>query len=886
MGWFRSRAGKDQVNSSASMTAAGARINLQDRDTITTIAASRQGWQHTAWNYRDLIGELGSALRFRSNALAKVSLEIAQVNPHGDVPIAADSPDCTLDPIVAKAAQDALDRLPWREGHSFAGKLDTCFSIAGEGWLYGKTDADSHEETWTIRSTDEVQPVAGSAMLGIVEVPGRPAKPIDPVNDALMRLWAPHPRFMALADSPMRAMLDPCQDIVLIGRELRAAAQSRIAANGVWIIPFSMSLPKREAAGQDDVQEDTFGADLAAAMIAPIANEGDPGAVAPIVIRADNEDIEAASKGRLTFQRETSPELIDKLNNALKRMGETLDIPPTVVTGLQDTNHWNAYVIDAQTWTNHLEPGMRMIVDSLTVAYLRTILVQPVTQGGYGLTKEQAKTVQIWYDAGKVTENPNRAADAQSAYGLGVIGPKTLRRDMGFEEADAPTDQELAVMIALKVAPDPATSGQLISKALGIPLVVPTPGGGTAQVSPTGDPQQVTRQQPAPPIGHQPQQRALPQPQASVPAGGPMPPAIQGAAHQQRVLDSEGITLIDGAPLIAIERHLRDRLLVACDAAVTEAIEKAGKRVASAAQHKVDKAVLTQYRGIELARHLGQAGVAELGVTEDVLLSAAFAYLAAKFEVWTLQAIKATVTYVAKAFALELTAVAQLTQTLAGRRKTAWNRLEHSMRQRALKALYGTHGTEIHLGESVDTIVAPGDIRAALAVIGGEPRGGLTDAGIPVDGSALGGLATGTTVLDAVARKAVGVGFVWQYGITPRHKHFQPHVLLDGHRFTSWTDKGLRTTDADAWVGEYFRPGDHAGCACDYVPVWALSDYVQRLQEELAEPETPSMLGDRILAEGDTQAGRTGTTAQRAVAERERILDAQRRWLSNAKAAQ
>jgi len=878
MGWFRDRTGTGRNRAPSSMlTAAGMRIDLQDRNVINRIAATKMNWQHQAWNYRDLVGEMAAALRFRGNAMAKVALVIGQVNDREDEPIRMDAENCTLEPAVATAAQDALNRLPWRNGHAFAAVLDTCFSVTGEAWLHGKPD-EQGDEVWTVRSTDEIQPVAGASNLGVVEVPGRPAIPIDKDREALLRLWVPHPRFKMLADSPLRSMLDVCEDIVLIGRELRAAARSRIAANGVWMVPYGMSLVRREpGANESDPEADPFAADLAAAMLAPIANEGDAGAVVPIVIRGDAEDIEAAAKGHITFERETSSGLMEKLNNGLKRMGETLDIPPTVVTGLQDTNHWNAYVIDAQTWTNHLEPGMRLQVDSITEAYLRPILAMPVTEGGYGLTLQQAQTVQVWYDAGKVTENANRSSDAQAAFTLGVIGPKTVRRDMGYEESDAPTEDELRVMLAFKVNPDPATAGALVSQALGIPQVVPAA---------PGAPQPVNGKTPATQqVSPPPPRRALPQAQAPVPTSTSTgaPPAPAGvrvaAAHPQGVLDS--VRLVTGDDLVEIDRHLRDRLMVACDDAVMAAVEKAAHRIASAAQHKVNREILADHRGVDLAVFLGPERVAELGVVQDALLAAAFTYLSEQFAKWCLQAIKASLQLASLSYGLPLAAVAELTRTLTRRIPTGWNRLEHSLRTRALNRLYGRHGTEDHVGEVVDSIVMPGDIRSALAVVGGEPRAGVSDDGRAHGDQPLGGIATGTDLHGAISLRADEIGFQWRYGITPRQKAFEPHHALDGRRFSGWDDKRLATDTATAWLGEVLRPGDHAGCMCDYVPVWAIPDEVQRL--ETGEPESPAMQNERLLADLDKAAGRTGTTAQRSVAQRERILAAQQRWLANAR---
>jgi hypothetical protein len=892
MGWFADRTGTrgnkhNPAAPAAMMTAAGARINLQDRNIVNTIAATKMNWQHQAWNYRDLVGEMSSALRFRANAIAKCALIIGQVNDLEDTPIPVGAENFTLDPVVTDAAQDALARLPWRNGGAFGARIDTSFSVTGEAWLHGKTDPATGEERWTVRSTDEIMPVSGGSNLGIVEVPGRPAIPIDKETEALLRLWNPHPRFAMLADSPIRSMLDVCEDIVLIGREIRAASRSRIAANGLLLIPDSMSVARKSPGGDSaDAEVEEFAAGLEAAMLAPIANEGDAGAVVPIVIRGDTDDIAAVK--HIQMVRETSPILIEKLDNALKRMGETLDVPPTVVTGLQDTNHWNAYVISDETWNNHIEPGERLIVDSLTEGYLRPILQLPVTQGGYGLTRQQAQTVQVWYDASAVTKNPNRSADAQTAFGLGAIGYKALLRDMGFEESDAPSEQEAMRMLAFKQTPDPQTAAQLINLAFpGIHLVVPAPAGSPTEQQPAiGQPATVQPSGPRAIEQAQPPSTRLPAGQASVPAqtrtGQPAAPpvSVRGAADQQRVLDSvPPVKIVSGQSLVDLDRQLRARLLDAADQAITTAVEKAAKRIVSAAQHKVDASVLADHRGADLAAYLGPDGVAELGLTDDALLSAAFAYLYEKFMAWSLSTIADSIKLAVRVFGLELHAAASLRSKLAGRRQKSWARFEHSVKQRALAKLYGRGGVDETegLGEKVDSIVMPGDVRTALAEIGG----GHAEHG--QSSQPLGGIATGPDMLSEIDRKMDRVGFIWEYGITDgrRHAHFIPHLDLDGQRFTGWDDAGLKPDAAFAWVGDHYKPGDHKGCMCDYVWAWALDEHSAELQRQLAEPESPSMAGDRLLADLDQAAGRTGTTAQRAVATRERVLEAQRRWLAN-----
>ena len=49
---------------------------------------------------------------------------------------------------------------------------------------------------------------------------------------------------------------------------------------------------------------------------------------------------------------------------------------------LGESNHWTAWLIDAQTFKNHLEPGCKMIADSITESYMRRRLMEGLTSYG------------------------------------------------------------------------------------------------------------------------------------------------------------------------------------------------------------------------------------------------------------------------------------------------------------------------------------------------------------------------------------------------------------------------------------------------------------------------------------------------------------------------
>lgn len=833
------------------LTASGEMMDLSDRTLPEKIRRQRGPWQAQAWNYWQFIGELGSALEAEANIISKVQFIVGQVTDE-DEPLPTSSEACDLPQRVKSAAQEALDALPFRNGYAFQGIMSVCLRVAGECWLHGRT-VDGREQ-WQVLSSDEVQP--HNSGLGIIPMPGAPVVPVGN-DEALLRLWKPHPRWKQLADSPMRRLQDTCEDIVLIGREIRAASRSRISANGILLIPNSL-----EIVPEDGSSVGNFTATLSAVMLAPIANEGDAGAVVPIVLRGDPEDLEKVR--HLTLQREDSKELIAKLEAALRRLREGMDMPPEAGTGVGNMSHWSAWLMDSTRFKNYIEPQCRLIADSLTEAYLRPSLTQPVNKGGWGLTTDEADLVQVWYLAGNVTENANRGVDAKDAYDRGELKGSVLRSSLGFNEDDAPDEEELRRMFAWKLGADPQTAAKLLATVLG-------PDSGIQVIQPGSGPVTID----SPPPNRVPKTGS---PGVAPPNPIPATPPI-GARVASAV---PGIRVVDGAELVEIERSLRERLAVACDMALLRALERAGSKVRSAAQHT---AMAAEVKGLEptvvCSRVVELAGsphaaLQELGLTEDLLLATVFTGLAEKFTRWTTDAIKATTKTLANTLGLPLTSVAALAQSMTSRIGTAWKGLEGRLRARAIRKLYG-HADDELLGEVPDTIVLPGEIRAALAEIGGLPPGGVTEDGTPArSGEVLGGLATGRDVLALAATQADLLGFTWKYGVTPRNRQFEPHRRLDGTRLSGWDDRRLVPSEEMAWVGPHYAPGDRSGCMCDYVPAWAIPVHREQVADILEEK--PSMRDVRILAELDDHAGRR-TSAQATRDQRDRIVALQQQWL-------
>lgn len=888
------QARKSKGGSVRPLTAAGQRMSGLPVEALRAISGTRQDWQAHAWGYRDAIGELRAGVQFLARAVSQVQFLPAQVNPNKDDPIPFDSEESTVSAALKAAAAEELERLPLGSGYSFLGILVENLSIPGEVWLHGSYDA-ADNEVWRVRSTDEVE-VSPDGRLTIKEGGGlrrevQLGTEEEEGEEDLLRLWVPHPRYQYLADSPMRALLDVCEEIVLSGMELRAASRSRVMANGILLVPEGLTLLNNLIQDRSLAEDNAFMAELQATLMAPIGNEGEPGAVVPAVIKGNAEDLDKIR--HLTLERTTSDELLDRLERCLKRLGSGMDIPPEIVSGMAEVNHWTAWQIDAATFRHHIDPMTRIVADALTDGFLRPALLDR------GFTRREVMQVQVWRDAGNLTENPNRGQDAKDAFDRGALGFKSLLEALGFSEADLPTPEEFAQIIAMRGGVNPDQNALILAAILG-ERIVPRP----------EDPQILEAV---------PERRALP-PAEDRPAGGTPGNAPTRTQPEQAAAKRRGIALAEalvaavtpdptagwsveedaGRQLLELDRALRDRILVAADALMDRALERAGSRVRSAVQRNAaTRAQFAATAPSDITRYAAHVGAEQcfvMGLDAQGLLEGAFDSLRSKFDRWTTSTITAVARVLVNALGLKgkdaERLVERITSQMTARMPSAWERLRAGLFGVAERYLFRPDPEE-PVGEHSDTIVPPSLIRAALAEVGGLPPGssGLDERGLPVDKSeALGGISNGTAVLGALAdRDALVLGYEWEYGMTPLSRQFDPHRQLNGYRFADWTDPRLVPESRYAWVGPHYTPGDHDGCQCDYRLVFAVPASVADVPDlaDVADPdtdlgeETQNMKDIRGLAEGDDRAGRTGTTAQHERDTRDLLLALQKRHITN-----
>ena len=423
-----------------SLTAAGFRITHQDTDQLRRLI---QPWQSRAFSYYDQLGEIKYASQFYARMLSPLRLYAAELDGNGDWV------ETTFEPAV-----QALERIqdPGGGRESLLGSYGRLMFLAGECYLLCSRDPDTGLEQWEMLSTDELRIQSGiyvryrapsMAAENLHEPKDEDFEPLDDDTAVAYRLWKRHPRYSMLADSTMLGVLDLCEELLLLTRAVRARARSRLAGSGILAISEDFSYSPLEPTPDENVKEDPFLADLTSAMVLPIQQEGAASAVVPLILRGPSDAIE---KGIRHIQIVDPTQLYPETGlrtECIHRIALGLDMPPEILEGLQESNHWTAWQISEDTWQGHGQPIANQLVNDLNAAYFRPQLRADGVQdfGRYGIA----------YDASAIINKPDKTKNAFQLFADRAVGKKYLRDACGVPEDAAPTPEELNEMIGVAV---------------------------------------------------------------------------------------------------------------------------------------------------------------------------------------------------------------------------------------------------------------------------------------------------------------------------------------------------------------------------------------------------------------------------------------------------
>lgn len=347
--------------------------------------AGPQPWQTRAWHLWRCVGELHAPTSYIARIISR------RMNWRTVAPVDQDTAQ------TAERMQAALGETNLEE---FIRLVVLNFQVAGELWVV------QTEKGW-----DAVSVVDRNLKKRVAKARARGLEAV--------RFFDADPADTRYADSAIRAVLDPAEDLLTLSALSRAQSRSRIAQAGLLVVP----------AEQQFESGDPFGADLEGAMTAGIKDVSSPSAVVPIKVTMSADLIDKIR--HVTFDRPFDDKVPEKIEKATRRIALGLDLPPELLLGLgENSSHWGAWAVQEEAYKGTIAP----LADK--VAQVLELVVRTV----------ESSQVQIVPDPNELLARRSTTRDAFEGARLGAVGLGYVRNAMGASELDKPTAEDLEII--------------------------------------------------------------------------------------------------------------------------------------------------------------------------------------------------------------------------------------------------------------------------------------------------------------------------------------------------------------------------------------------------------------------------------------------------------
>lgn len=241
-------------------------------------------------------------------------------------------------------------------------------------------------------------------------------------SDIVVRGWQADPEDPNKASSPIQAALNTAESIRLMAALSRSQDRNRLAQRGILLVPKEGQFPDK----------DPFKSMLEASITAPLTDEYSGSAVVPLVVDYPAEYIE---KWRhLLLESPYDDKLMERIEAAVKQFAQEIDMPPEVLLGNMDSNHWNAWLSSEENYRGYVEPLGSMVGEVFADAMMQAV---------------EGKVVTVTPDPVLLLARRASVQDAFEALRLGAVGFAYVRDAIGADDDDAPTPEEVELILRM-----------------------------------------------------------------------------------------------------------------------------------------------------------------------------------------------------------------------------------------------------------------------------------------------------------------------------------------------------------------------------------------------------------------------------------------------------
>lgn len=439
------------VDTGNSLVASAARHNAATFAAIRTYNAGQE-WHGSAWHFYHTIGEYRYGCDWKGAMLSKAVLLATKKNPQtGNYE--------TL--YAGPAAAYMEDLFGDDDGRAEMLRLiGIHLEVTGKCYAVSYIDPDPFagaEPIWrVVASTQLTRPVSDT---DTYRIEGESIE-VRASEVVCIEIWRPDPENSKKPMSPTMAVLTSLAQIEALDQHIAAQVDSRLAGAGIMLFPNEITFPtppipdgaeQRVANSADDLM-----AIISATMGLALSKPGSAESRVPIIITAPADAIAAIH--HVKFWTDLDDKVIDMRDKAIGRLALGMDIPPEVLKGTADSNHWSAWQSDESAIKAHAEPLLKIITSALAKEYLRRALKDEVPD-------EELRYYSIKADTSEMRLRPNRSKEAMELYDRGELTGKALLRETGFDDDDAPSDKDMRAWYLKKVASG-QTTPELVAAAL------------------------------------------------------------------------------------------------------------------------------------------------------------------------------------------------------------------------------------------------------------------------------------------------------------------------------------------------------------------------------------------------------------------------------------
>ena len=419
------------------------------------IAPKYATWQDELWDYYESLGEFNIAVTWRSYMMSRVRLRAARVKPGSDEPEIVDSGLAAE--LVSELFNDSSTQA------EMLGNISVHMDVPAECWLVGEVSGMTGKNKWRILSTDEIrQRGRGYEIISEDSVVGNERwRPLSE-NSYVTRVWKPHKRKRYLPYSQAYAARGAMRELELVNRHITAQYLSRLASAGIVIFPDEIQFPVRPEF-QDE--PDPFLREWIEIAAEAIKTPGSAAAMIPMPIRIPSDLVDKVK--HIDFTVKIDEKIIEKRDSARNRLATQISVPAELLFQAADVNHWGLWQLEEGAIRTYISPDAEIIVGGFTRGYLHPRL----RAAGEPNVEEWV----VWYDTSELMVHPDKTENATLAYDRLELNGKSYRREMGFDEDDAPNDDELAGIILRKLISQPNNALLALNELTGIKLEHPTP---------------------------------------------------------------------------------------------------------------------------------------------------------------------------------------------------------------------------------------------------------------------------------------------------------------------------------------------------------------------------------------------------------------------------